>query len=71
MTFQEMLAVERERQEQKWGLQYHDDGLWMLILIEEVGEVGKAALEDGKLVDELVQVAAVAQAWAEQLMNGE
>ena len=70
-NFQELLEEERKRQEQKWGLQHHNDGLWMLILIEEVGEAGKAALEDGNLVNELVQVAAVAQAWAEQLMNDE
>ena len=69
MTFQEMLAAERERQEEKWGYQQHDDGVWMLILTEEVGEAGKAALEDGDLVNELVQVAAVAQAWAEQIRD--
>lgn len=35
------------------------------VLIEEVGEVGKAMQGDGSLTDELVQVAAVCVRWLE------
>jgi len=56
---------EMRRQFAKWGPQAHDPGRWMIILIEEVGEVAEAAYE-GFEVDmrkELVQVAAVAASW--------
>lgn len=63
---------ERERQNQKWGEQNHDDGWWTAILAEEVGEAAQAALHGrfggraaGTLRDELVQVAAVAVQWIE------
>lgn len=73
---QEILG-EREKQDQKWGEQNHNPIEWCAILVEEVGEVSKAALEthfkyDGKndLSDyrkELIQVAAVALAMIECL----
>jgi hypothetical protein len=45
--------------------------LWLTdmlaVLIEEVGEVGKALQGEGNLKDELVQVAAVCSRWLENL----
>jgi hypothetical protein len=39
------VLAETERQTQLWGIQDHPDGVWYLILGEEVGEVGDAVLE--------------------------
>jgi NTP pyrophosphatase (non-canonical NTP hydrolase) len=67
---------ERDRQNKKWGLQHHDYGTWLQILIEEVGEVAQAMQKAkgwGKesdaddLYTELVHVSAVACAIAEQV----
>lgn len=71
---------ERERQETKWGEQSHPDVAWATILGEEFGEVCKEALaihyencltiQEGaseRLRAELVQVAAVAVAWIEDI----
>lgn len=67
---------ERKRQISIWGKQYHDNGTWLKILVEEVGEVAQAMQTDlgwGKNTDasdlyrELIQVAAVACAMAEQI----
>ncbi|WP_252503250.1 MazG-like family protein [Sporosarcina sp. Marseille-Q4943] len=67
---------ERERQNEKWGLQRHDYGYWLAILVEEVGEVAQA-IQQGSvaskdtdaddLYTELIHVAAVASAIAEQV----
>lgn len=67
---------ERIRQNQKWGLQRHNYGAWLAILVEEVGEVAQA-MQQGMvsqkqtdaddLYTELIQVAAVASAIAEQV----
>lgn len=62
------VGMERNRQNQKWGVQRHGFGDWMAILGEEFGEVSKEAVEyvfgrSESLVNlrnELVQVAAVA-----------
>lgn len=42
-----MLAIigERSRQDAKWGEQSHDPFAWLVILVEEVGEAAKDALE--------------------------
>lgn len=68
------VVAERERQEAKWGEQDLDDGVWSLILTEEVGEACQAALHDrfggpaaGKLREELVHAAAVAVQWIEAI----
>ncbi len=37
---------ERQRQILKWGIQRHNDFYWLGILIEEIGEIGKALIED-------------------------
>jgi NTP pyrophosphatase (non-canonical NTP hydrolase) len=60
---------ERKSQDEKWGSQRDlDPLLWNAILGEEVGEVSKAILEkDEGLYAELIQVAAVATAWAEAI----
>ena len=69
---------ERMRQDQKWGVQRHDYGTWLQILVEEVGEVAQAMQHDkgwGKETDasnlytELIHVSAVSVAIAEQLLE--
>lgn len=69
-----LINEERERQDSRWGEQDHDPITWMSILTEEVGEAAHAAnenkwneqsLDDFK--NEMVQVAAVAQAIIECL----
>ncbi len=71
-----MVVAERARQNEKWGLQRHDYGIWLTILVEEVGEVAQAMQKNkgwGKdsdasnLYEELIHVAAVAVAIAEQV----
>lgn len=71
---------ERMKQNEKWGRQRHENGGWLPILIEEVGEVGQAMqqgsvaskdTDKSDLYEELIQVAAVATAWAEQLLEEE
>lgn len=68
------VAAERERQNVKWnrtpGVWPDDTGVKLAVLTEEVGEVARCLLERGALSDlkaELVQVAAVAVAWAEAI----
>lgn len=72
--------AERERQVALWGDQHHSPARWLAILAEEFGEVAGDAtkLEFGQgdelpadrealLMAELVQVAAVAVAWLEDI----
>ena len=66
-----LLHTERARQDARWGSQRHlPNDTWNRILVEEVGEVSKA-LNDEEPVEnlkaELIQVTAVAVAWAEAL----
>jgi len=44
----EDIAKERNRQDDKWGVQEHDMLYWLGILMEEVGEVAKAIIETPK-----------------------
>lgn len=62
------VLAERQRQQAKWGTQYHDPAGWLPILVEEVGEVGKAIFEKSteEYRKELIQVAAVAVAAVEE-----
>lgn len=70
------ILKERERQNEKWGLQRHHHAYWLAILVEEVGEVAQA-IQQGSvasketdaddLYTELIHVAAVASAFAEQV----
>ncbi len=55
---------ERARQDRKFGAQNHPPERWMVILMEEVGEVSNAILEHdiSNYEVELIQVAAVAVA---------
>ncbi len=69
------VSEERDRQDAKWGgipgLERRDDHTYAAVLGEEFGEVCKAWLErdvEG-LRTELVQVAAVAVAWVEEIDN--
>ncbi len=68
------IVKERKRQDQKWGEQNHEPVEWMSVLIEEVGEAGKAVLEDRlkhntnglhNYREELIQIAAVTIAMIE------
>lgn len=72
--------AERIRQDNKWGFQRHPYGKWLGILTEEFGEVGQAINrihfpDDAKesdaddLYTELIHVAAVSVAIAEQLIE--
>lgn len=72
------ISNERIRQNEKWGVQRHAYGTWLMILIEEVGEVAQAMQSEkgwGKesdaddLYTELIHVAAVASAIAEQVLE--
>jgi len=61
------IEQERIRQDEKWGDVDHRGEYWLAILSEEVGEVAREVLEGREsvcLYDELIQVAAVAVAWA-------
>ena len=64
-----LILEERQRQDLKWGEQNHNIYKWLAILGEEIGEVNKAALEDNydEVIDELVQIGAVAIAMIESL----
>lgn len=74
------ILAERQRQDEKWGIQNHDSADWHLILVEEVGKAARAILRytfsdspavqaeaKHNLREELVQAAAVAVAWLECL----
>ena len=67
----DLIRAERARQDAKWGANRHlENTLWLTILAEEFGEVARAILErDPNLVNELVQVAAVAVCWLEMIMG--
>lgn len=71
-----MIRTERERQNRLWN---RFPGEWtatdpekLVVLVEEVGEVARAVHDQEgpvRLLEELVQVAAVATAWAETLVE--
>lgn len=74
------ILLERKRQDLKWGPQTHWNSIWNSILGEEVGEVAKEVntqafdQKDFKidhLKNELIQVAAVAVAWLEDIEKKE
>lgn len=63
---------ERERQNETWGppdRRGHDFATWFPILMEEVGEASQAFLQErpADMIEELVQVAAVAVAMIEAI----
>ena len=69
------VLAERQRQDDKWGVQDHTPIEWLPILVEEVGEVSKAICESyfddggdyhgGNYYEELTQVTAVGLAMME------
>ncbi len=69
-TFSVLLAIaaERQRQDDKWGVQRHSWPEWIAILTEEVGEAAQCAVNEhwhptgdlAALRTELVQTAAIA-----------
>ena len=70
------ILAERVEQNKKWGVQQHSMAEWLVILIEEIGEVAQAMQKKSfssketdadNLYEELIQVAAVASAIAEQV----
>ncbi len=71
----EAIKLECIFQDEKWGVQNHDNFKWYAILGEEFGEVGKAMLElsyaslspicQKQLRKEITQTAAVCVAWLE------
>jgi NTP pyrophosphatase (non-canonical NTP hydrolase) len=73
------VVAERARQDAKWGEQNHDPFAYLAILMEEVGETAKEAVEmkfSGsydveKLRTEAVQTAAVAVAFVECMDRAE
>ena len=84
VTYETLKDVEQERIRQNalWGKQRHDMGIWLSILGEEFGEVCQAiqrhtGLVSSKITDaehlyeELIQLAAVAVAIAEQAKEEE
>lgn len=75
------ITDERTRQDKRWGIQNHDPGSWILILLEEVGEAAKELLEYKFVFQpgtsltnyrkEMIQVAAVAIATIESFDRNE
>lgn len=71
------ISVERDRQDKKWGVdRSHPNEWWLLIMLEEIGEVGKAILEnifdypDASPDDvrrEIIETIAVGVAWLEDI----
>lgn len=64
IEFERLVALERIRQDQKWGVQTHLGHAWCGILLEEVGEFARAVNEANfqEAETELVQIAAVCRA---------
>lgn len=60
---------ERSSQDNKWGVQNHCPRDWIIILMEEVGEVSSAIMNRDWVSyrEELIQVAAVSKAMLEAL----
>ena len=68
----DLIRTERKRQDDKWGIQRQHDMIWLAILVEEVGEVAQAILKKEskeRIKTELVEVAAVAVAWLENIIE--
>ena len=63
--FHNLIQIERDAQDEKWGPQHHSDERWLAITIEEVGEVSEAFQEkgDAEFLKEIIQVVAVIENW--------
>ena len=73
-----LISSERARQDAKWGVQDHDGPTWLAILGEEYGELAQCVLhakfggsKSSKVLEEAVQVAAVAKAIVECLLRND
>lgn len=67
----DLVDQEHDRQHEKWGTQDVSLHEWMTILTEEVGEVAMGINDkddESDILKEIIQVAAVAVAWAERLI---
>ena len=64
-AFNDLIQIERDAQDEKWGEQRHSDEKWVVIILEELGEAAKAVVEKNEagILEETVQVAALLQAW--------
>jgi NTP pyrophosphatase (non-canonical NTP hydrolase) len=60
-------AIIKERKRQDWLHPHNRKADYLAIMIEEVGEVGKALQGDGSLKEELIQLAATCVRWLEAL----
>lgn len=66
------VSKERQRQDDRWGIAELHKRNFLAILVEEVGEVATCEVDDERpqrLYEELIQVQAVVQAWAEALLR--
>lgn len=69
-TFAELQRLERTRQDKRWGEQNHQDPYWLTILGKGFGAVAEQIIvgnDTDQLQTELVQVAAICQAWCEAI----
>ena len=64
-AFHDLIQIERNAQDAKWGEQNHSNEKWLAIAVEEVGEIAESTLENDEvnLLAEIVQLAAVLQNW--------
>ena len=77
MSFEELVDKERIYQDKLWGEQNHEPDKWLVILMEEIGEMSKAVLDmpasnvESEVERELIQCAAVLKAmWESGKRNG-
>lgn len=81
LSWEQLVDEERRRQDAKWGQQDTTPEWWLTYIVEELGEVAKAILHTfgndpnptakGNLLEELIQVAALAKAMYESgVRNG-
>jgi hypothetical protein len=83
-TVAQALIAERRRQDEKWGVQNHGPLAWLAILTEERDELNREVLAAhfeppgpdrlaafARLRTELIQEAAVAMAWLENMERDE
>lgn len=78
--FLDVVRAERNRQFHKWGEQNHSPDKWLTILTEEVGELAEeiekfevSSESSRNLLDEAIQIAAVAVQmieWFQQVTHG-
>ena len=70
--FFDRILEERDRQDEKWGKQSHNSYEWLVIMLEEIGEMSEALNKDfpvSLLLEELVQVCAIGKAWYDDMQR--